>query len=80
MSGINQNVTSINYELSTTVKSKVNKFQENIDFSVIATIANHISRFSYDITMWDIPKYVLADPLFGITRSIDILLGSDMFF
>lgn len=81
VSGINQNKTTVSYELSTSIKSKVHDFEEIIDLSIIATIANHIPKFGFDISIWDIPKGVtLADPLFGVTRSIDILLGSDIFF
>lgn len=81
ISGIDQLQTSITEELSTNIKSNWHNFNQNITCSVVSSIANRVPKYNFDISPWNIPKYIaLADPQFGVQRPIDVLIGSDLFF
>jgi len=71
----------INYNVHTTLKSRVLDFEWTSNFAVIASICAQQPSSGLNITEWNMPEgIVLADPTFYQLSKIDILIGIEGFF
>lgn len=79
--GVNGDASPVNKAADLSVASQSTSFRCNITAAVHNTMhQRHPTRFT-SITEWELPKAVkLADPEFNKPRSIDLLLGADIFY
>ncbi|XP_065076357.1 uncharacterized protein LOC135699960 [Ochlerotatus camptorhynchus] len=81
ISGIGNTTTIVEHETSVTIFSRVSPFTLKSSMLILPSITMKLPQFSVDVREWSIPKHVdLADPMFAITGSIDMILGAAHFF
>lgn len=67
--------------MSTSIKSRINSYEESSEFWVIKSISGYQPKENIVSVDWNIPPNVeLADPLFYKRQRIDVLLGAGIFF
>ena len=77
--GINQTSTKIKHKIKTIVESRINKYSVGLDFLVVPRISGNLPL--YNTSLVSIPNnIILADPQFGQSNCIDMLLGAEIFF
>ncbi len=65
---------------SINMKSKLQNFRISIKCLIIDEILDVVPNKFFSIETWDFPKYLsLTDPQFNVPRSVDLLLGSNVF-
>lgn len=78
---LNHNKTQITHKIRTNIKSRINKFNQNVEFYIVPIITEKFPANNINISRWSIPNNVtLADPLFNISTDIDVLLGADIYY
>ncbi|KAJ8964449.1 hypothetical protein NQ317_005385 [Molorchus minor] len=81
VSGVGKSHININYSVNIEIKSSYNLFKVNLPFLIINTITEKLPSSSFDTQELAIPENIqLADPSFNISRDVDILLGSQVFW
>ena len=78
---LNGGVVNISNSIRTNVASRISDYSERLELLMVNNIANQLPAQNIDISRWFISKDItLADPEFGISRSIDLLLGLKTFW
>ena len=81
VSGLGNQQTNLNYKTEVKIKSKCNAYSTKITCLVIQRITGDMSNVTCDPADLNIPKNVtLADPQFHSPRSIDLLVGAELFW
>ena len=81
LAGINENLIEIKQRATTSIKSRFNSFETELNLLVIPKITERLPTTAFDDKLLGYPKTLhLADPEFNKPRSVDILLGADIFF
>lgn len=79
--GINRLLTQIKQRTTVNIKSKWNRFEAKIDCLVLPKITEGLPQREIDIAEWNIPLHIqLADEKFYLSKSIDMLLGGEIFW
>lgn len=78
--GVGKVLSTIKNKVQVKISSAVNKYTADISCLVIANITDDLPLMSFCIDYADIPNVKLADPCFNKKSSIDILLGSNIFW
>lgn len=77
VTGVGHTVTQLKHGCQIKVHSLKNAYQLDLSCVVIPKIGGRYPSFSIDSASWQIPNnLVLADPGFGISGEIDLLIGS----
>ncbi|XP_062714927.1 uncharacterized protein LOC134291326 [Aedes albopictus] len=64
-----------------TFSSVDSTYSNTLTFNILPTITNHLPGKRVDTSDWDLPSTViLADPDFAKPRSIDMVIGAQLFF
>lgn len=81
VSGIGKRNTKVKFNTCTTIKSRFNDFQRNLDLWLLPSITNVQPNNEINIKNWNIPSLVqLADPNFNRPQGIELLIGAEIFF
>ena len=81
ISGISDISSQSKYEITSTIKSRINNFSTELDMLVLHKITESQPNWFTNISDWNIPSNIqLADPLFYQPHEIDMLIGADTFF
>ncbi|XP_052561903.1 uncharacterized protein LOC120426371 [Culex pipiens pallens] len=81
ISGVGQVPTKTSQKVRATVKSRLSKYCEVMEFYVLAKVTEDLPTSPVEPTSWTVPEGVqLADPEFFRTNPIDVLLGGEFFF
>nr|CAI5819842.1 unnamed protein product [Callosobruchus analis] len=79
--GVNQNKTQINYQTVIETHSKYNSFKIKLTCLIDPQITEKLPLVSFEAQPLNIPSNIkLADPTFNISKNIDILIGSSVFW
>ncbi|KAF5281925.1 hypothetical protein FQR65_LT14451 [Abscondita terminalis] len=79
--GVGQVSSTVEYKSILTISSKDKTFNSSITCLVLEQITGSIPQFSFDTSNLDIPdNFNLADPTFNISRPVNMLLGSGIFW
>lgn len=79
--GINQVSTNINKSVTVEISSRLNGFKSIIKCLVIEKITGALPATSIKPSVFEIPKNIkLADPNFHQSKSVDMLIGVDLFW
>lgn len=79
--GVTQSHGYANKYTCINVHSADRRWKRRITCLVVRSITSNLPRSSFDVSSWRIPPGVpLADPLFNVTKTIDILFGANVFF
>ncbi|XP_058816400.1 uncharacterized protein LOC131679681 [Topomyia yanbarensis] len=79
--GIGQRTSKVKQRIQATVLSRVTDFSRAMSFLVLPKVTVNLPTVNIDTIGWPIPRDVeLADPAFGVSQSIDIVLGIESFF
>lgn len=80
-SGISEtNINTVN-QVHAKIKSAYNNFTADMPFLVLSNITTNLPVESMDIAELNLPSNLtLADPEFGSSRKIDMLIGASIFF
>ncbi|XP_076235095.1 uncharacterized protein LOC143179667 [Calliopsis andreniformis] len=78
--GINRGTTNIKHSVTTTIRSRINKFRTDATFLVIEHITEMLPSRIIAIEELSIPNNIpLADPKFNIPAEIDGLIGGELY-
>ncbi|XP_053691646.1 uncharacterized protein LOC128740150 [Sabethes cyaneus] len=81
IAGIGQSATHARHKLHSTIRSCLGKYTRSLDFLILSKVTIDIPSTSVDVSSWEMPPGIqLADPSFHRTRSIDLVLGAEIFF
>jgi hypothetical protein len=81
ISGFGAVEQTIKNKTEATIQSRLNHYQEQIQFLVTSKITDILPAVTIKHESWNIPsKIKLADPEFYKPRKIDMLLGAELFF
>jgi hypothetical protein len=81
VSGIPGKATPIRNKVNIIIKSRVNHYTANLECLVIPKITSNLPSTKIDISSWKFPQTIaLADPQFGTTQQIDVLIGAESFY
>lgn len=74
-------LTTIKWRTAAVIGSRINNFQKQVEFLIVPRITGHIPTQTFNTSNWKIPSgLVLADPHFSTEQSVDVLLGTEIFF
>ncbi|XP_055622539.1 uncharacterized protein LOC129766108 [Toxorhynchites rutilus septentrionalis] len=80
VSGIGNATTSVEYQSTVTIFSRVSPFTIKDTMLVLPSITVKLPQSTVDTRHWSIPRHLdLADPTFAVTGNIDIILGAAHF-
>ncbi|XP_055632834.1 uncharacterized protein LOC129773261 [Toxorhynchites rutilus septentrionalis] len=80
VSGIGNATTSVDYQSTVTIFSRVSPFTIKDTMLVLPSITVKLPQSTVDTRHWSIPRHLdLADPTFAVTGNIDIILGAAHF-
>ncbi|XP_051168523.1 uncharacterized protein LOC127286209 [Leptopilina boulardi] len=81
VTGFSLSQTSITKSISSTMKSRVNKYEAHLDFFVVPRITSKLPSISIKRSQLSIPQHIkLADPEFYKSADIDALIGVQLFY
>ena len=81
-SGLNATTTVTTCkEVTVMIESRVDDWKSFIDTMVIDLVTENLPSKSFNTNDWELPDNIqLADPDFATSKSVDMLLGADVFF
>ncbi|CAI6362986.1 unnamed protein product [Macrosiphum euphorbiae] len=81
ISGINEVVSRATYEVTASIKSRINNYSTTINMLVLPKITGNLPTSNIDTTKWSIPKDIkLADSRYFKPEKIDLLIGADSYW
>ncbi|XP_055542811.1 uncharacterized protein LOC129728398 [Wyeomyia smithii] len=81
VSGIGQGSTKVKQQIWALIRSRVSDFSRLMSFLVLPKVTANLPTVTVDTIGWPIPQgFQLADPAFGVSKGIDIVLGIESFF
>lgn len=81
ITGIGKQSSNIKSTMNAVIKSRVNDYESNCNFYIIKSITGNLPSVTWSFNLFNIPEDVpLADPEFNVSRSIDMLLGAELFY
>lgn len=81
VTGLSSQQITITKSISTTIKSRANKYETNIDFLVAPRLTSNLPSITINRALIQIPhNIILADPEFQKPAEIDALIGNQLFF
>ncbi|XP_043468116.1 uncharacterized protein LOC122502236 [Leptopilina heterotoma] len=81
ISGVNESQSSISKQTNATIMSKHNKFTANLSFFVAKNVTSKLPTELIETSKLHIPKDIfLADPEFYKPKTVDMLIGVELFW
>lgn len=81
ITGINQIASQIKYKCLVKIQSLRSGYEKSISCLIVPQISEHIPNNDLDTSYLKIPSHLkLADPGFGKSGKVDILLGAEIFY
>lgn len=81
VAGINQSMSLIKHQTDVSILSKTSHFQTKVNCFILSQITCNIPSVSISLDQFHVPHNIqLADPKFNQSDTIDMLLGSNLFW
>lgn len=81
VTGLNDVGSSLKQKCEILINSTLNDFQTSLMCLVVPRITGNLPAQKIDISNWSIPNNIsLANPTFHLSKSVDILIGADLFW
>ena len=81
LSGVSQIETKITNRTKTRIKSRFDNFETELQFLVLPSITEKLPLIAFDKSQLSYPKNLnLADKQFNVSKEIDLLIGTGLFF
>jgi hypothetical protein len=78
--GINQSASSVNHAARVTIKSRHNKYSQELRCLVLDKITENLPVHIMDMSKIAVPENIkLADPRFDCSGPVDLLIGAELF-
>ena len=80
ISGVGASISKIKHVTDSTIRSRFNNFELNIQFLITNRISGYLPAENLNISEWNLPKIEFADEFFHRQQPIDMLIGTEHFF
>ncbi|XP_062537704.1 uncharacterized protein LOC134206037 [Armigeres subalbatus] len=79
--GIGQATTKVKQRITAEIRSRLSDYSRKMSFLVLPKVTANIPTTTINTSGWTLPKGIeLADPSFGVSGSVDLVLGVESFF
>ncbi|XP_055622493.1 uncharacterized protein LOC129766063 [Toxorhynchites rutilus septentrionalis] len=80
VAGIGSSTKTINSATTATIESEDQECSMKLQFLVLKQPSVELSTIPIDISAWKMPNVMLADPLFNVPGSVDMVIGSESYW